>query len=126
MQNGPTVLSLLLVVSTLAACGGWGGRTGPDPFSTGDERSFSIQVENLSSEDMRVAVLGPDRRHDLGQINPRSTGRFAIPLSEHAQVRIRIEPISGSPHTMPAMTVEPGDHLELFLQFPASRSMLRR
>lgn len=124
MRNGTSVPILFLFF--LAACGGWAGRTDSDLFSSRDERSFSIQVENLSTEDMRVSVLEPDRRHDLGQIKPRSTGRFTIPMSDHAQVRIWIEPFSGSPHTIPAMSVGPGDHLELVLQFPASRSILRR
>jgi hypothetical protein len=99
---------------------------GTDPFRSADENQISIQVENLSAEDMMVMVLGTARHHDLGRINSRSTARFAVPWSRSEQIRVQIEPTTGSPHTVSASSVEPGDHLELVLNFPASRSVLRR
>jgi len=99
---------------------------GADPFRSADDDKIPIQVENLSAEDMMVMVLGTARRHDLGRVNSRSTARFAVPWSRSEQIRIQIEPMTSSPHTVSAASVEPGDHLELILNFPASRSVLRR
>jgi len=121
------LLCLFVAVGALASCTGIPGVPGAsDPFRSAQENQITIQVENLSSEDMRVAVLGPTRRFDLGNVNPRSTGRYAVPWSAVEPLRIQVEPLTGSPHTLPPVTVEPGDHLELFLHTPASRSTLRR
>lgn len=121
------VLCLLASLLILSGCSGMGRFSpGADPFRSADENQISIQVENLSSEDIRMAVLGPSRRHDLGNINPRSTNRYEVPWSSTEPLRIRIEPATGSPHNLPPVTVAPGDHLELFLHIPASRSILRR
>ena len=127
MRNRILILCLLAGFPVLASCSGLPGVSpGSDPFRTAQENRITIQVENLSSEDIRVAVLGPAHRHDLGNINPRSTGRYEVPWSSTEPLRIRLEPITASPHTLSPVTVEPGDHLELFLHTPASRSVLRR
>ena len=129
MRNRLLVLCLCLLAGfpVLVSCSGLRGvPSASDPFRTAQENQITIQVENLSSEDIRVAVLGPAHRHYLGNINPRSTGRYAVPWSSTEPLRIRLEPITSSPHTLSPVTVEPGDHLELFLHTPASRSVLRR
>jgi hypothetical protein len=127
MRNRLLVFSFLAGTAVLASCSGLPGVPATsDPFRTAQDNQISIQVENLSSEDIRVAVLGPAHRQDLGNINPRSTGRYAVPWSFTEPLRIRLEPVTGSPYTLSPVTVEPGDHLELFLHTPASRSILRR
>jgi len=121
---------LLVAVALSAALGsgclssgtGWG----PDPFAGEDQSQVFVQVENLSDADMTVSALASRQRHSLGVVRSRSSARFAIPWRAPDLLRFQIEPMGGPPHTTDALSMEPGERVQLFLQLPASRSTVRR
>ncbi len=56
-----------------------GGSDG-DPFGDSSDRSLSIQVENLTTLDIHVTVVGSEGRRDVGWITGGSLDRFAVPF----------------------------------------------
>lgn len=119
----------LLVLSLLASgCSPFGSRgTGPNPFDMqGDlEGGVILRVENLLQEQVtiRVALGGPTR--DLGTVPGRSSQQFAVELTS-SRISFQLEPFSGRRHTMPLVSVQPGDVLDLRVVNPIERSTLRR
>jgi len=128
MACSPARLFLALAVSVLAGSGclSTTGGSGADPFGGADENRILVRVENLADSDMTISALGPRQRQVLGVVRGRSSARFEIPWRSRDFLRFQIEPMDGAPHTTDAVSLEPGEQIQLFLQWPASRSTVRR
>jgi hypothetical protein len=122
---GMTFLVLSLATS---GCTPFGSRgAGPNPFDPegGLQGEVILRVENLLQEQVtiRVAAGGPSR--ELGAVPGRSSQQFSVEVTA-ARISFQLEPFSGRRHTMPSVSVQPGDVLDLRVVNPIERSSLRR
>ncbi len=120
------IIALAASVIVGSGCLHAGVGSGADPFGGADENRILVRVENLADSDMTVSALGPRQRQSLGVVPGRSSARFEIPWRGRDFLRFQIEPMDGAPHTTDAVSLEPGEQIQLFLQWPASRSTVRR
>jgi len=119
--------AVLAVVLLLAGCGLVGaGRGDWDPFRGADERQLQVTVENLTNTDVTVTVLAAGRRERLGIINSRTRDTFGVSWSNTRAVRFRLDPLGARSHTTTALSAAPGEHLEVIVQQPITRSFVRR
>jgi hypothetical protein len=116
----------LVAASGCAALGG-GGAQG-DPFARGGSSAnqLILRANNTLAEDVSVRVVDRGRILDLGTVPGRSTRQFTVEWSGSSRLGFQVEPFSGRRHTLPLISVEPGDLLELVIQSPIERSVIRR
>ncbi len=118
---------VFVFVMLLAGCGLVGaGRGDWDPFRGSEERELRVTVENLTNMDVTVTVLAPGRRENLGTVNPRSRNTFGVSWSRSQEVRFRLDPLGSRSHTTTPFSAGPGEHLEVIVQDPITRSFVRR
>jgi uncharacterized protein (DUF58 family) len=120
------LLCVLVGVSGCAALGG--GSTQGDPFARGGASTgeLILRASNTLSEEVAIRLIDGGRTVDLGSVPGRSTRQFTVQWSGSARVAFQVEPFSGRRHTLPMVSVESGDLLELVIQSPVERSVIRR
>lgn len=116
------MLGLLLAT---AGCGLVRGNSW-DPFASVSERQLQIRVQNTTLDDVFVDAVAAGRRSELGLVPSRSTTQHEIPWSRVEDLRFRVSPIGGRPHTTNGLSVAPGDRVELVVLSPLNRSYARR
>ncbi len=116
----------ILGVLLLGGCAAIGGGSGWDPFAGAAERRLAVRVENVSRDDVRITALAPGRRLEMGLVGGRSRRDFSIPWQAMEDVRFQIEIVAGRRHTTVGVPVAAGDRVELIVQDPIQRSIVRR
>ncbi|CAN5821856.1 hypothetical protein BH23GEM11_BH23GEM11_16510 [soil metagenome] len=120
---------LLTGITAFSGCAALGGSSSQgDPFargaSAGDQ--LVLRANNTLSEEVSIRVVDGGRTQDLGSVPGRSTRQFTVQWSGSSRLAFQLEPFSGRRHTLPTIAVEPGDLLELVIQSPVERSVIRR
>jgi len=87
---------------------------------------LSIIVDNQNSSDVDVRALAPGRRISLGQVPGRSRTTLSIPWGSTQELRFQIELPTGGTHTTGGVSLPPGARVELIVQDPIQRSVIRR
>lgn len=120
----PVIFAFVLL---LAGCGVVGaGRGDWDPFRGADERQLRVTVDNMTNFDVNVTVLAAGRRERLGTMDPRSRNTFGVSWSSTQEVRFRLDPLGSRSHTTTPFSAGPGEHVEVVVQQPITRSFVRR
>ncbi len=120
------MLPTLLLALVLSGCGGFAAQSSWDPFASRQDRQIGIRVENPTQRDVSVTAVAPGRRIELGMVGSRSSQQYRIPWSQTQDIRFQLDPIGGRRHITPPTTVSPGDRIEVWLQDPLERSVVRR
>lgn len=107
------VLGTLLTSFALAACAGAGSTTS-DPFDgPGGRNEFRILVQNDNFYDARVYTLLDGVRRLLGTVGGKTNGVFTMPLEFSQELRLEIDLLAGPTCVTQALTVDPGDTIQL-------------
>jgi len=119
-------LAGIVALGGCAALGG--GSPQDDPFARGgpSEAQLMLRANNTLSEEVSIRVIDAGRTVDLGSVPARTTRQFTVEWSGSSRLAFQLEPFSGRRHTLPLVSVEPGDLLELVIQSPVERSVIRR
>jgi len=127
--TGPALaLAILLLLPGLVGCGAMAWRGAEDPFGgrDGPAGTVTMEVQNQLNEEVVVRIRGGEVGRDLGRVPSRSNQRFSFPWPEFDRLTIQLEAFSGARHTLPPVAVGAGEVLELVVQSPLDRSVLRR
>ncbi len=116
----PLILIFVTGCSGLASGGSW------DPFAQSSERRLHVRVQNLTTTDVNVHILAPGRRLEVGLVASRSIRDFSIPWSGTQDARFQVEQIAGRRHTTTGVQVGPGERVEVIVQDPLQRTIVRR
>jgi len=121
-------MTIVLVLASLTGCGPLAWRGVEDPFRSegAPEGRVMMEVQNQLNEEVVVRVRGDRVNVELGRVSSRSSQRFSFPWPEFDRLTVQLETFSGGRHTMPPVPLGAGDVLELVIQSPLERSVLRR
>ena len=124
-MNRGAVAVLMVLVTTLTACG---GRASAGPFTRGRGGPTSIQiyVDNQNFSDMSLLAITIRGRQPLGRIGGSSQGTFTLDWSGLDEIRIRMEVLAGQDYETNPVNAAPGDRLELTIQRDPRNAFLRR
>lgn len=125
MRRPPVALFLAGLLLMVAGCGLARGNSW-DPFRSTSERQILIRIQNNTLQDVFVDAMSAGQRSELGLVSSRSSAQHRISWSRVEDLRFRISPIGGRPHTTAGLSVGPGDRVELVVQSPLNRSFVRR
>lgn len=129
---GPAGILASVVVAALATivagCGAMATLDDEDPFGgrTQGAGVLTMEVQNLLNEEVVIRVRGSELNRELGRVSSRSNQRFTFAWPDFDRLTIQLEPFSGNRHSMPPVAVGAGEVLELVIQAPIERSVLRR
>jgi len=117
-----TGAALLLAVT---GCASGRGKTGPgNPFgqAQGETREIQILVRNFNFNDASVWTLVRDaRRERLGTVTGKSQATFTVPWTFTDALRLEFDLIGGVRCTTEALSVDPGETLELQISVDPSQ-----
>jgi hypothetical protein len=119
---------VLFLAGLSAGCAAMAAGARDNPFGGRDavDGRVTMEVQNLLNEEVVVRVRGTGIHRELGRVASRSNQRFTFPWAEFERLTIQLEPFSGNRHSMPPVAVGAGELLELLIQSPIERSVLRR
>lgn len=120
------ILLVFGLAATLSGCGLLAQRSSWDPFASRSERELSVRVQNRTTQDVNVNVMAGGRREPLGRVEGRQQERYSVSWQRTETVRFQLEPIAGRRLTISGGVASPGDHLDLYLEEPLSRSFVSR
>lgn len=118
---------LALLVAAALASASCAGRRAPNPFEDPGQasRSLRIEVENHNFNEATLrAVARTERR--LGVVSGNGKQTFTIPWTTVDDLQIRIDILAGDRFTTNRVSVGPGESVQLTIQNPLYRSLLRR
>jgi hypothetical protein len=104
-------LALLPALLALTACATPGAST-DQPFADGREE-VRIRIQNDNFYDARVYALVDGVRRQLGYVGGKTDRVFTMPLSFSQVLRLQFDILAGPTCTTEALTVDPGDLLQL-------------
>lgn len=110
---------------SLLGCGLFPARL-PDPFAGANGDALTIRVENPTREDVEIEVAAAGLRESLGRVSARSRDQFQLPWPGSQEIRFHVNLIAGPRHTTRGVVVGPGDQIEMFIQTPIERTVVRR
>lgn len=122
--------TLLLLALVTAGCG-LGTTPPPDPFGGpqgqgGLSDQIHIIARSQNPEDVVLYALSSQGTERLGRLDRSNQEVFRLPWSDVGELRIRVEILAGPRHTTNALSVQPGDRVELWVQPDAEDSFIRR
>jgi hypothetical protein len=104
-------LALVLAASACASSGGSAGA--PEPFGGSEPTTVRIIIQNLNFQDARLYTYRADTRRMLGTVTGNSNREFVIDWDFPARMYLEIDMLAGPRCFTEALTVDPGDILEL-------------
>jgi hypothetical protein len=113
--------ALLLAVT---ACASRGKPTSGSPFTQGqaERNEIQIHVVNLNFNDATVWALVRDVRRDrLGMVTGKSEATFTMPWTFSDEMRLEFDLIGGVRCFTEAISVDPGDVLEMQISVDPSQ-----
>jgi hypothetical protein len=124
-MNRGAVAVLMVLVTTLTACG---GQASPSPFSRGrgGQTSIQIHVDNQNFSDMTLLAVTIRGRHPLGRVGGSTQRTFSLDWRRLDEIRIRMEVLAGDEYQTNPVNAAPGDRLELTIQRDPRNAFLRR
>ena len=119
------VAVLMVLVTTLTACG---GTAAPSPFDRGrgGPTTIRIFVDNQNFSDISLLVVTIRGRRPLGRIGGSSQRTFTLNWQGLDEIRIRMEVLAGQEYESNPVNAAPGDRLELTIQRDPRNAFLRR
>ena len=120
------VVFALALIASAAACSQRGGALGRSFPGTGEESVIRIHVTNLNFMDATLYALTTGTRERLGILTGKKEAVYTLPLKFSTQLRIEIDLLAGDRCTTEALTVDPGDDIELIIDLDMNGSPLCR
>ena len=106
------------------ACAGGGA---PSPFGTDGRRGVvEIRVDNVSFNDATIFAITPQRRRRLGVVQGKSSGRFTLEWEGLQSVEIGVDLLAAQGFVSQAMTIAPGEVIDVQIREPVSNSVVTR
>jgi hypothetical protein len=125
MKKIATTLGIALVAT---ACAGGQSRT-DGPFDQGPEASgrITVVVDNLQFNDATLyALANGGSRTRIGTVSGKNRGTMRVNWERPRELRIEIRLLAGERFTTTGLNVTAGERVDLTIQNPLNRSILRR
>jgi hypothetical protein len=108
-------LLLAGAVAGAVACGSSGGAlAGGDPFAGGGAAAeIRIRVRNTNFLDATLTAIGDASQRRLGVVGGNQTSVFSLPWADGGTLRVRIDLLAGPSCTTDAISVSPGEAVDL-------------
>lgn len=103
-----------------------GGRQSVAPLTPRERGTLTIRVENLQFNDVTLHALAAGSRIRLGTVAGKGVGRFTIPWTTLTELRFEIDLLAGPSFTTRYISVNPGEVVEVVVQEPLERTIIRR
>jgi hypothetical protein len=116
----------LALIGSAAACSQRGGAMGRAFPGAGEENIIRIHVTNLNFMDATLYALSTGTRERLGILTGKQEAVYTLPWRFSTQLRIEIDLLAGARCTTEALTVDPGDDIELIIDLNMNGSPLCR
>ena len=114
--------ALLLGVAGCASGGGKSGSANPFGQAQGEANEVQIRVVNLNFNDATVwTVVRDARRERLGMVTGKSEATFTVPWTFTDALRLEFDLIGGVRCVTDALSVNPGEILELQISVDPSQ-----
>lgn len=124
MKHVIVIAVFALLTAGCSALNSYGFRS--DPFTSADDRSVVIYVENTTTQDVRVVARGAGSRHELGTMNANSSRQVSIAWDVYQELRFQVDPVSGRQISVRGVSVGPGERVNFVIVQPLERSFVRR
>ena len=100
---------------------------GSDPFSGGGAAAAQIRIHirNLNFYDATITALGDTGRRRLGTVSGNQSATFTMPWTFTGSLRLEVDLLAGGTCTTDAITVNPGDDVDLQIQSTTSANFCR-
>ena len=130
MRRGGIGVSLIGLLAVLVVGCAVFQTTPRDPFGSDGNvyraDRVTIQVLSQFNEDVIVHALTNAGARRLGEVARKAHAVFQLGMSRGAELRVRVEVLAGPRYTTNALSVQPGDRVELWIPTDVSRSFIRR
>lgn len=117
----------LCLVATLSGCGSSGRPIpGQDPFSGGAVAAqIRIRIRNNNFYDATITAIGDTGRRRLGTVSGNQTTTFTMPWAFTGSLRLEVDLLAGGTCVTDAITVNPGDQVDLQIQSTSGSNFCR-
>ncbi len=115
-SRAPTYALVAACALLLGACGSTGRQLpGADPFSptAGTAAEIRVRVRNSNFYDATLTAAGDMGQRRLGTVGGNQTSVFTTPWTATGGLQIRVDLLAGPTCITDAITVSPGDMVEL-------------
>ncbi len=121
------LLAAVTVVLVSACAGGQSRDDSPFDPSPQSSGRITIVADNLQFNEATLYVLSDGgSRQRIGTVGGKNRATMRADWEGNRELRIEIRLLAGERYTTPGINVSPGERLELMIENPVQRSVVRR